>query len=160
MQRTVATSSAESEYMAVSDCAHNCKWLRRMVAQLLGKDPDKIPPTEIMEDNRAAQKWCYNPIHHAKQKHIDVSYHFVREQCAEFRTMDVVPIEFDKMLADVFTKSLPQPAFEKFIRIIMNIGDRSLRTSTSSRTEQSTEATARTHSQGRVSAATAAAFQD
>ena len=131
-----------------------------MVAQLLGKDPDKIPPTEIMEDNRAAQKWCYNPIHHAKQKHIDVSYHFVREQCAEFRTMDVVPIETDKMLADVFTKSLPQPAFEKFIRIIMNLGDRSLRTSTSSRTEQSTEATARTHSQGRVSAATAAAFQD
>ena len=74
--------------------------------------------------------------------------------------MDVVPIETDKMLGDLFTKSLPQPAFEKFIRIIMNLGDRSLRMSTSSRTDQSTEATARTRSQGRVSAATAAAFQD
>ena len=83
-----------------------------------------------MEGNRAAQKWCYNPTHHAKQKHIDVAYHFVREQCTEFKTMHVVPIETDKMLADCCTKSLPQPAFEKFIRIIQNIGDRSLRMTT------------------------------
>ena len=131
MQRTTATSTAESEYMAVSDCAHNAKWLRGLVASLLDADVHAAAPTQIFEDNRAAQKWCYNPVHHAKQKHIDVSYHFVREQCVEFKTLEVIPIETDKMLADVCTKSLPQTAFEKFMRVIMNLSDRSLRAKTS-----------------------------
>jgi hypothetical protein len=131
MQRTTATSTAESEYMAVSDCAHNAKWLRGLVASLLDADVHVAAPTQIFEDNRAAQKWCYNPVHHAKQKHIDVSYHFVREQCVEFKTLEVIPIETDKMLADVCTKSLPQTAFEKFMRVIMNLSDRSLRAKTS-----------------------------
>ena len=65
MQRTVATSTAEAEYMCVSDAAHEALWLRKLIAVLLHLDIDKVQPTEIMEDNRAAQKWCYNPLNHA-----------------------------------------------------------------------------------------------
>ena len=127
MQRTVATSTAEAEYMCVSDAAHEALWLRKLMAVLLHLDVDKMPPTEIMEDNRAAQKWCYNPLNHLKQKHIDVAYHFVREQCTEFQALKGSPIDTDSMLADIGTKALPMPRFEKLLRTIMNVTDLSLR---------------------------------
>ena len=130
MQRTVATSTAEAEYMCVSDAAHEALWLRKLLSVLLHIDLDRMPPTEIMEDNRAAQKWCYNPLNHAKQKHIDVAYHFVREQCTEFNALKVAPIDTDSMLADIGTKALPEPRFQRLIRKIMNISDRSLRSPT------------------------------
>ena len=127
MQRTVATSSAESEYAAASDCCAEALWLRRLYAALFNKNHAQLPPTLIYVDNKAAERWCYNPQNHAKQKHIDIAYHFVREQVVEFKTISVVPIASADNIADIGTKPLPFPTFEKLIRIIMNLGDRSLR---------------------------------
>ena len=89
-QRTVSTSTAQSEYCAMSDCAREALWLRQLVGTLLKLEV--IPTTTLFEDNSAAQKWCYNPLNHAKQKHIDIAYHFVREQCTQFLNLNVVPI--------------------------------------------------------------------
>ena len=69
-------------------------------------------------------------LNHAKQKHIDVAYHFVREQCTEFNALKVTPIDTDSILADIGTKALPEPRFQRLIRKIMNISDRSLRSPT------------------------------
>ena len=128
MQRVVATSTAESEYMAVSDSAHECIYLRKVVAALFElKADERARPTIIWEDNEACKKWCENPEHHAKQKHIDVAYHFVREQQTEFKTLRVEKIDGTENPADLGTKPLPAPAFEKHLRVMMNLGDRSLR---------------------------------
>ena len=62
-----------------------------------------------MEDNQAALKWCYNPINHGKQKHIPVAYHFVREQVSQFGSLNVVGVETQYQLADLFTKIMPAP---------------------------------------------------
>ena len=51
---------------------------------------DSIPVTPILEDNADAAKWCYNPLNHAKQTYIDMAYHFIREQCAEFGNLTIV----------------------------------------------------------------------
>ena len=128
MQRTVATSSAESEYVAASDACHEALFLRRLVAALFEQDLTKLGPTPIYEDNAAALKWCENPVHHAKQKHIDVAHHFVREQVVEFKTIKVLPIESVNNISDIGTKPLAQPTFERLLRIVMNLGNRSLRT--------------------------------
>ena len=130
LQKTTATSSAESEYVAVSYAAHECVHLRRLVSDLLGTPLKSMAPTKIWEDNTAARKWCYNPVHHAKQKHIDVAHHFVREQIAEFNNMEIVPIESAENVSDVCTKSLPFPQFEKLMRMCMNLGNQPLRTTT------------------------------
>ena len=128
MQRVVATSTAESEYMAVSDSAHECIFLRKVVAALFEQtEAERAKPTIIWEDNEACKKWCENPEHHAKQKHIDVAYHFVREQQTEFKTLRVEKIDGTENPADLGTKPLPAPAFEKHLRMMMNLGDRSLR---------------------------------
>ena len=74
-----------------------------------------MPTTNIMEDNSAALKWCYNPMNHSKQKHIPVAYHFIREQVTEFHNLNVVPIATEHQLADMFTKCLPAPRFKHLV---------------------------------------------
>jgi hypothetical protein len=120
-QRTVAVSTAESEYVAVSDCAREAMWVRKLVADLLGLS--SVPVTPIMEDNTAANKWCYNPVNHAKQKHIDIAYHFVREQIEQFGTLTIVPVPTVDQIADLATKALPAPRFEYLVRKVFNIDD-------------------------------------
>ena len=106
-QRSVSTSTAQAEYVALSAATAECLWLRKICATLLRVD--RLPTTNMMEDNTAALKWCYNPMHHSKQKHIPVAYHFVREQVAQFDNINVVAVKTDLQLADLFTKCLPVP---------------------------------------------------
>ena len=127
MQKVVATSSAEAEYMAVSAAAHECLFLRKICSAMFGQELKQMPPTTIWEDNEGCRKWCENPLNHAKMKHIDVAYHFVREQQTEFRTLVVKWIDGTDNPADIGTKPLPAPAFEKFLRQMMQLGDRSLK---------------------------------
>jgi hypothetical protein len=123
----VATSSAEAEYTAASDCAREAMWVRKLVADVM--ELDSIPVTPILEDNAAAAKWCYNPLNHAKQKHIDIAYHFIREQVAEFGNLTIVSVPTVDQLADLGTKALASPRFEYLVRKVFNIApDRSLRT--------------------------------
>jgi hypothetical protein len=46
-------------------------------------------------------------------KHIEVDYHFVRDQVSK-RLLDVRFISTDDQLADGFTKALPQQRFHQF----------------------------------------------
>ena len=112
--------------MAVSNAAHECLFLRKVVTAMFEKDITTTPPTIIYEDNEACRKWCENPINHAKQKHIDVAFHFVREQQTEFKNLKVCWIDGTENPADLGTKPLAAPAFEKHYRFMMNLGDHSL----------------------------------
>ena len=116
-QRSNSTSTAQSEYIALSQRAAECLWLRKVCATVLGIK--RMPTTNIMEDNTAALKWCYNPVNHAKQKHIPVAYHFIREQVAQFGNINVVPVATEFELADMFTKCLPAPRLRFLIDTIL-----------------------------------------
>ena len=116
-QRSTATSTAQSENIALSQAAAECLWLRKVCATVL--HVDSMPTTNIAEDNAAALKWCYNPINHGKQKHIPVAYHFIREQVAQFGHLNIVPISTDFQLADLFTKVLPAPRYKFLVDSIL-----------------------------------------
>ena len=103
------------------NCLHSCSKRTGL---------DSLEPTVIWEDNVACKHWCENPINHAKQKHIAVAYHYVREQQTEFKTLYVDKIAGTDNIADTGTKPLPLPAFEKHLRSMMNLGDHSLRRQT------------------------------
>ena len=109
-QATVAKSSTEAEYVALSMAVQEVIWLRRLFNDF-GITLNSA--TKLFEDNRGAIDLSRNPKHHNRTKHIDVSYHFTRERIAS-KEIDVGYVSTKENLADIMTKALSKGAFEKF----------------------------------------------
>ena len=103
-QRTVALSTTEAEYMALSECAKEAIYLQRFIQELGFNDMSKLT---IFCDNRSALRLVENPIFHAKSKHIDIKYHFVRD-AFENKSFAIKYIPTEEQIADFMTKALPR----------------------------------------------------
>ena len=82
-------------------------WLRQVLRDLGVFLP--VPP-KLWCDNVSALAIASNPVFHARTKHIEVDYHFVREKVLR-KDLQVKYIAIGDQLADVFTKSLPSSRF-------------------------------------------------
>lgn len=100
-QRTVAMSSTEAEYMALSESAKEAIHLRRFLTEILGHQETTI----IYNDNQGAGQLCKNPVFHNRTKHVDIRHHFVRESI-ESGHIGVEYLPTDEMPADLLTKGL------------------------------------------------------
>ena len=101
LQKTVAVSSVEAEYQALSASVREALWLRKL-AEDLGFASDVI---NISVDSLGALSLGNNPITSARSKHIDVQHHVVRERVMRKEVnLEYCPTEF--MVADIFTKPL------------------------------------------------------
>ena len=101
-QRVTALSSVEAEYMAAAAATKEAVWWRRFLTEL-GLPPPG--PTTIYSDSQGSIALAKNPDSHDRTKHIDVRYHFIRQQLA----CQAIRAEFigtEQMLADVLTKPL------------------------------------------------------
>ena len=110
-QATVALSTAEAEYVALSTATQEAIWLRRLLTDV-GEPLEE--PIVIHEDNQGAIAMAKNPVDHARTKHIDIRYHFVREGVQN----GVIVLKYvatDEMIADILTKPLPKHRFEKLV---------------------------------------------
>ena len=108
-QKTVATSSTEAEYMALSDCCRQVMWIRHMFNEL-GLSVDKVP---ICTDNNGAIFIGSNPIQERRIKHIDVRYHYIRE-CVEDGNVEILRVDTTENTADLLTKPLGKVKFVEF----------------------------------------------
>ena len=61
-------------------------------------------------DNVSALALAFNPVFHARTKHIEVDYHFVREKVVN-RDIIVKFISTLDQVADIFTKGLSSSRF-------------------------------------------------
>ncbi len=114
-QRSVATSSCESEYMALSACVKQGQWIAQVFrdlgyAKFIGKNPSCV---QMLGDNQGALALVQNPHLHEWSKHIDICYHFTHD-LAEKGRLDVSFIPTIEMAADGMTKPLGRVAFERF----------------------------------------------
>ena len=107
-QRTVALSSSEAEYLALSTCAQEVMWVRAMLRDL---GFDQRNATQVWEDNQGAIALANNAGYHARTKHVDIRHHFIREKVAE-KEIKLGYIATERQLADLFTKALGTKRFE------------------------------------------------
>ena len=110
-QAIVALSTTETEYVALSTATQEAIWLRRLLADI-GEPPEG--PTEIYEDNQGAISMPKNPVGHARTKHIDIRYHFVRERVQD-GAIALKYIGTEEMIVNILTKPLPKHRFEKLV---------------------------------------------
>ena len=106
-QTCVALSTAEAEYVALANATQEAKWMRQLLKDLQSKLTE---PTVLHEDNQSAICIAQNPQYHSKTKHIDIKYHFVREEILN----DVIKLRYcptTDMLADILTKGLTSVKF-------------------------------------------------
>ena len=105
-QQTIALSSAEAEYMAVSDFAKEIIYLRSLLANL-GFTQDGS--THVYEDNTACIEWGNNVIGgRERAKHIDIRKHFAHEAIKNGHLiLKKVPTMLQ--LADIMIKDVKQP---------------------------------------------------
>ena len=106
-QYTVSRSSTEAEYRALASIAAELYWLRMLLRDFGIFLPQ---PPLLWCDNVSALAIASIPMFHARTKHIEVDYHFVREKV--FRCDLLIKfIATHDQLADLFTKGLPSPKF-------------------------------------------------
>ena len=76
-QSCIALSTAEAEYMALSSAAQEAVWMRELNSDLRNHSTE---PTLIFEDNQSAICMAKNPQFYGRSKHINIKFHFIREQ--------------------------------------------------------------------------------
>ena len=103
-QELVTLSMAEAEYVAATHATKECIWLCHLIGELF---PSLIPQTILHCDNQAALKLATSNNYHARTKHIDMQYHFIRQVIAS-NTIDLIYCLTNNMTADILTKVLPQ----------------------------------------------------
>ncbi|XP_022004279.1 uncharacterized mitochondrial protein AtMg00810-like [Helianthus annuus] len=116
-QPTVSRSSCESEYRAMANTAAEIIWLTHLLRKLHALPMDR--PT-LLCDNKSAIFLSQNPVSHKRAKHIDIDYHFVHELVSSTQ-LHTKFVPSNLQVADIFTKSLPKPLFEKF-RGMLHVG--------------------------------------
>ena len=107
-QKTVALSSTEAEYMSAADSVKDAKWVRQLLQDLGYECHTPLP---IMVDNQGAIHLSKNPGHHHRTKHIDIKYHFIRQE-VENGAIELKYLPTQEQPADMMTKTLVGPKLE------------------------------------------------
>nr|KAJ0202832.1 hypothetical protein LSAT_V11C500269820 [Lactuca sativa] len=105
-QKTVSRSSTESEYKAIADIVAELIWLKFLLREL----GLASMASTLWCDNLGATYLTANPVFHARTKHVEVDYHFVREQATQGK-LNVKFISTNDQIADIFTKPLSSQKF-------------------------------------------------
>ena len=97
--------------MALYSATQEAIWLRLLLDNL---NYASGMATTIFQDNQGCIALAKNPIFHARTKHIDIKFHFLREKVEE----GVITLEYkstDEMIADGLAKALGRVKHLKFV---------------------------------------------
>ena len=109
LQPTVALSSTEAEYRAITEAGQELLWLQNMLELYGFKDQN---PTFLQSDNLGAIHLTTKSIFHGRPKHIEIQHHWIRE-IVDQGALVVKNCPTPVMTADLLTKSLGKCHFQR-----------------------------------------------
>jgi len=113
-QPTVALLSTEAEYRGATIVACEVVWLLKLLSNL-GQLVDVL--VVIYCDNISSILLVNNAIFHARTKHIEVHYHFIREKFLA-KEIDLIHVSIEDQVVDIFTKALGIDKLKKFQKML------------------------------------------
>lgn len=109
-QEIVALSTTEAEYVGYTHAAKEALWLQTFIGQIFGEFER---PTDLNGDSQSAIALSRDQQYHARTKHIDIRFHFIRWVISEGK-IKLVYCPTESMIADTLTKALPSPKVKHF----------------------------------------------
>ncbi|GJS14023.1 retrovirus-related pol polyprotein from transposon TNT 1-94 [Tanacetum coccineum] len=109
-QKSIAISSTEAEYIAMSGCCAQILWMRSQLADY-GLGFNKIP---MYCDNKNAISLSCNNVQHSRSKHIDIRFHFIKEHVKN-GVIELYFVNTEYQLVNIFTKALGRERIEFLI---------------------------------------------
>jgi hypothetical protein len=116
-QQTVALSTAEAEYMALTAATQEAMFFNQLLHEF---HQDSGSPITIHEDNQSCIALSKNSMTTGRCKHMDVRYHLCREK-VESGDIEVQYFATENMPADVLTKLLVSARHGKLCNTIMGL---------------------------------------
>jgi hypothetical protein len=74
-------------------------------------------PSFIYCDNISSILLANNPVYHARTKHIEVHYHFIREKILT-KEIDLIHVSTEDHVVDIFSKALGINKLKKFQKML------------------------------------------
>ncbi|GJZ74435.1 retrovirus-related pol polyprotein from transposon TNT 1-94 [Tanacetum coccineum] len=130
-QKCTAISSTKAEYISLFGCFSQILWMHSQLTYY-GFQFNKIP---LYCDNKSVIALCCNNVQHSRAKHIDIRYHFIKDQ-VENGIVELYFIRTEYQLADIFTKPLHR---ERFNFLIDKLGMKSMSLETLKRLAEETD---------------------
>lgn len=110
LQASVALSTCEAEYVALTMTAQDIIWVRAFLSEM---GFTQECPTTIFGDNKSSIICAESPKQLSGLRHIDLRDHFIRQRVLEVKDVKLARKATADMTADLFTKQLPYQPFIK-----------------------------------------------
>lgn len=109
-QEIISLLTTEAEYVAITHMSKEALWLRSLIGQVF---VPFVKPIPLNSDNLSAILLTQDHQYHARTKHIDICFHFIRWVIAD-KKLKLIYCPTDGMVTDVLTKALPSPKVKHF----------------------------------------------
>ena len=109
-QSTVALSTCEAEYIALTYAVQEANFLGQLLSDMLCVD---VKAVHLYVDNQGAIELTKNLVYHQRTKHIDIKYHFISSKVDE-KSIILHYIPTVENVADMFTKPVSKAKLRSF----------------------------------------------
>jgi hypothetical protein len=112
LMTTLALSSCEAEFMALTEVCRELMWLCRFFDEI----GVEYETPEIFCDSSSAIAWSQDPIQHQRNKHMELKYYYVRD-CVEKDCVKLFKIHTTINCSDMMTKPVGRQILERLLPV-------------------------------------------
>ena len=110
LMQTMALSSCEAEFMALTEVCRELMWMCRFLDEI-GIQYD---PPNIYCDSSSAINWAEDPVQHQRNKHVEIKYYYCRDVVADEKVR-LFKIHTTNNVSDIMTKPVGRQTMEVLV---------------------------------------------